>query len=64
VIDTLQKLDLIIANPDAKDPRIRKRIIPISRSDLAEDIEKAEKALVDFRKEWEEAIEELVLIYK
>ena len=43
---------------------MRKRAITVSRGDLSEDIEKAQNALVSFRKEWEGAIEKLVLLTK
>ena len=62
VIDTLQSLDFIVYNPELRDPRMRKRIITVSRSDLSEDIEKAENALVVFREEWIETLEKLTKI--
>ena len=64
VIDTLQFLDFIIYNPEIRDPRMRKRVITVSRSYLAEDIEKAENALVKFREEWIGTLERLVLLTK
>ena len=64
VVDTLRTLDLCFYNPEIRDPRMRKRAITVSRGELAEDIEKAQNALVSFRKEWESAIEKLVLLTK
>ncbi len=56
VIDTLQELDFIIYNPEIYDENYRMHIINIKRSDLQEEIDKADEALKEFRKEWVEII--------
>lgn len=56
VIDTLEELDFIICNPEIYDEDYRMHVINVKREDLQEDIQKAEDALKEFRKEWVETI--------
>jgi len=56
VIDTLEELDFIIYNPEIYDEDYRMHVINVKREDLQEEIQKAEEAIKEFRKEWVETI--------
>lgn len=59
VIDTLEELSFMIRNPDIYDKNMQTCIIKVTRDELKDDIEKAEKKLESFRKWWEELEEKL-----
>lgn len=61
VIETLEELDFVIFTPEIFDPNFRKRVIHVTREELEDDIEMAKKALENFRKEWLETIDALIL---
>lgn len=64
VIDDLQSLDFIIANPDIPDEFFRMKKKTITRSEISEDIERAKLALSDFYIEWTATMHTLLSLKK
>ena len=60
VIDTLEELDFIVFNPNYIKSDKQLWIKNIKRSDLKEEIERAEKDLKQFREKWLEHIKILL----
>lgn len=60
VIDDLESLDFIIANPDMYDSFFRMKKITVTRKELTDSIEEAKSALVEFYSEWQEAIQKVI----
>jgi len=52
VIDTLEKVTFSLYNPDIWDKDKQLHIITVTRQDLQQEIDKAEKKLADFKTKW------------
>lgn len=61
VIDDLQELDFIIYNPDFYIKEAQMKIITITREELEKDLEKAREKIEDFRENWIENIQKLLI---
>ena len=60
VIEDLESLDFIIANPDMHDSFFRNKTITVTRSELEAQIENAKTALNDFYSEWVEMMNKFI----
>lgn len=64
VIDTLESLDFIVANPDIWDDFFRMKKKTVTRKELAEYIEQANNDLADFYKDWTTVLNQLLNLKK
>ncbi len=60
VIDTLESLDFIVANPDIPDSFFRLKKKTIFRSDLEKEIEQAKTDIVSFSELFTETIQKFI----